>query len=88
MTKKVSAYEARTKLGELMNLVYYRGVEVIVERMGKPMIKLTRVDESLDKNKKTKRSILELAGVWDNKDGAIIEEEARKLRKKAKLISS
>jgi len=88
MTRRVSAYEARTKLGELMNLVYYRGIEVIVEKMGRPMVKLTRVDESIEKETKTKDDILSLAGVWENKSGEIIEENVKKLRKKSKFIPS
>lgn len=35
--KTVSAYKARTNFGELLNEIYYRGEEVIVEKMGKPV---------------------------------------------------
>ena len=37
MKRKVSAVEARQKFGELIERVYYRGDEVVVERAGKPM---------------------------------------------------
>lgn len=37
MQRTVSAGTARQKLGELLEGVYYRGDEVIIERAGKPM---------------------------------------------------
>ena len=37
MKRKVSALEARRKLGELLESVYYRGDEVVIERAGKVM---------------------------------------------------
>jgi prevent-host-death family protein len=35
--RKVSAVEARKRLGELLESVFYRGDEVVIERAGKPM---------------------------------------------------
>ena len=37
MKRTLSAVEARKKLGEVLEGVYYRGDEVIIERAGKPM---------------------------------------------------
>ena len=37
MKRRVNALEARRRLGELLEGVYYRGDEVIIERAGKPM---------------------------------------------------
>ncbi len=37
MKRKVSAGEARKRLGELLEWVFYRGDEVVIERAGKPM---------------------------------------------------
>ena len=37
MKRRLSAVEARKKLGEILEGVYYRGDEVIIERAGKPM---------------------------------------------------
>ena len=37
MKRKVSAVDARQKLGELLEGVYYRGDEIVIERAGKPM---------------------------------------------------
>jgi prevent-host-death family protein len=37
MKRTVTAMEARKRLGELLETVYHRGDEVIIERAGKPM---------------------------------------------------
>ncbi len=37
MKRRVSAMEARRRLGELLESVYHRGDEVVIERAGKPM---------------------------------------------------
>lgn len=37
MKRKVSAVEARRRLGEILEGVYYRGDEVVIERVGKAM---------------------------------------------------
>lgn len=37
MKRKVTALDARRHLGELLESVYHRGDEVIIERAGKPM---------------------------------------------------
>jgi prevent-host-death family protein len=37
MKRRISAMEARKRLGDLLESVYHRGDEVIIERAGKPM---------------------------------------------------
>ena len=37
MKRKISALEARRRLGELLESVFYRGDEVVIERAGKVM---------------------------------------------------
>ena len=37
MKRKLSAVEARQKFGEILEGVFYRGDEVVIERAGKPM---------------------------------------------------
>ncbi len=44
MTKIISAYEARTNFGELLNQVYYQGEEILVTKTGKPMVKIIKAD--------------------------------------------
>lgn len=84
MTKTISAYEARTNLGEILNLVYYKGDTVIIEKSGKPMVKLTKVATS---KKKTGLDKKKWAGVWDNKEGRLIEKYTLELRKTGKIVS-
>lgn len=42
MTKVVSAYEARTNLGELLNLVHYQGEEILITKSGKTVAQISR----------------------------------------------
>lgn len=42
MTKVISAYEARTNFGELLNQVYYQGEEILITKSGKPVAQLSR----------------------------------------------
>lgn len=44
--EKVSALEARRNLGRLLNIVSLKNEEVIIERAGKPVAKLTSLDSS------------------------------------------
>lgn len=37
MKRRISAVEARKRLGEILESVFYRGDEVVIERAGKPM---------------------------------------------------
>jgi|GEM_PF-3056610 len=85
MTKTVSAYEARTKLGELMNLVYYKNIDIIVEKMGKPIVKITKIDEK-STGESYRDKIVRFAGAFSDKDAEIIRKYATKLRKEAKII--
>ena len=41
MTTKISAVEARKNLGKFLNIVHLRNEEIIIERAGKPIAKLT-----------------------------------------------
>lgn len=67
--KTVSAFTARTNFGEILNQVYYSGEEIVVERKGKPLVKISRIDKKDSANKKIQlykdtvsSKILSLAG--------------------------
>jgi len=63
--KTISAYDARTKLGELLNEVYYKNEEIVIERKGKPMVKIIKYEESVnDKDD----AFHKLAGLWKDLD--------------------
>ena len=44
MSESVSAVEARQKFGELLNRVALRGEEIIIERAGKKIARLSPID--------------------------------------------
>ena len=53
MKRRLSAVEARKRLGEILEGVYYRGDEVVIERAGKPMavVVSTGLYESLERSR-------------------------------------
>lgn len=69
--KTVSAYTARVNFGELLNEVYYKGEEIVIERKGKPMARIIRVKK--EENSK-KNNIFKLAGI-------LSDAQARKMEK-------
>lgn len=76
--KTVSAYKARVNFGELINLVYYNGEDIIVERKGKPMVKITRVENL---GKKDITAFRAAAGSWKDLDTDKLIKNIYKLRK-------
>ena len=86
MTKTVTAYEARTRLGELLNEVYYKGDEIIIKKSGKPVARISRIYKSLPKKLMDKKNLLSLAGVWANEDGKSIRKYARMIRSNFRLL--
>lgn len=66
MTKVVSALKARKNFGEILNEVYYKGDEVIVERKGKEMVKISPLRRPVKKFDRDK--FLSFAGVLSGKD--------------------
>ena len=73
MKRRISAVEARKRLGEILESVYYRGDEVVIERAGKPMAVVipSRRYEAFERSQQRARDrIMELIRMnWDhNKD--------------------
>jgi prevent-host-death family protein len=67
--RKVSALEARRRLGELLESVYYRGDEVVIERAGKVMAVIVPA-ERYEAIERSRERILQLVEKnWErNKD--------------------
>jgi len=61
--RKVSAVEARKRLGELLEGVYYRGDEVVIERAGKPMAVVIPAEryESMERSRERLFELIEKA---------------------------
>ena len=87
MTKTINAYKLRTNLGEYLNEVYYKGHEVIVERRGRPMVKIVQITPIITvepADQKTK--LLELAGSLPNKRAEEMKKLIYKTRKRSKQM--
>lgn len=85
--KTISAYEARKNFGELMNLAYYNNYEIIVEKMGKPMIKIIKMVTSVNSIPSRSEVMDKYSGVWDTNELKGIEKTTKSFRKNFKLIN-
>jgi len=95
MKRTISAVEARKRLGEILESVYYRGDEVVIERAGKPMavvIPSSRY-EAMNRNRERMWDLIEKAQ-QRNKDvppeviEREIEEAIREVRAEARTRES
>ncbi len=72
MAITISAVEARKKFGELLNRVSLMGEEIIIERSGKKIAKLTGAAGSQKKKKSAKLDFRKSAGlgsdIWKEVD--------------------
>ena len=78
--------KARTNFGELLNLVYYKGYEIIVERAGKPtarVVPITKTDAKPKpkKDKKRMKELMKFAGIWSDEDTKEIVNVLEQLNK-------
>jgi|GEM_PF-1809610 len=95
MSITVTAVKARQNLGELLNLVSIKHEEVIIERAGKKIARLTFIDEGADAvnepvaenyatrcatEKKTKIDFSEFFGTWDDEEYRKVTEAVNSLR--------
>jgi prevent-host-death family protein len=93
MKRKLTAVDARKRLGEILEGVYYRGDEVIIERAGKPMAVVipSGLYQSLQRNRERLLQLVELN--WErNKDVPVEKSEreiaaaVREVRSKSRLL--
>ena len=77
MKRRLSAVEARKRLGEVLEGVFYRGDEVVIERAGKPMAVMipAAVYEQMQSNRK--RLIEMIEKNWEKNKDVPIEEIER-----------
>ena len=86
MLKTISAYEARKNFGELMNLAYYKDYEIIVEKMGKPMIKIIKATHATNKTMSRSEILAKYSGVWDRNDSKDIVKSTKSFRKNFTIL--
>jgi len=94
LKRRLSAVEARRRLGEILEGVYYRGDEVVIERAGKTMAVVIPADryEALERSRERLFELIEKAQAR-NKDvpyetieqevAAAVREVREKSRKRA-----
>lgn len=78
MKRKLSAVDARKQLGEILDGVYYRGDEVVIERAGKPMAVVVpaRLYESIERSRERLFELIERTQKLNRDvDPAVIEAE-------------
>ena len=74
-----SVADARDNFAEILNVVAYSGSTVIVEKYGKPLVKVVKVDK-LDSRKVALKKYL---GIWkDKKWAAKVGRPSRYFRKR------
>lgn len=90
MRRTVTALDARRRLGELLESVYHRGDEVVIERAGKPMavvIPAARY-EAMERNRERLFAMIDQVHER-NKDAPVeiiqadVDEAIAKIRKQA-----
>ena len=80
MPETISAVEARQKLGELLNRVVLRQEEIVIERAGKPLARISPIA----KNRSTEYSKMDFrkaaglgAEIWRDVDAAAYVQQER-----------
>jgi len=64
MTKKVNALKARKNLGQLLEEVYYKGDQYVIERAGRPMAAVVPVWQLEEWQKRRKRFFGMVDELW------------------------
>ena len=76
--KKINALKARQQLGELLEGVYYKGDQYIIERAGKPMAAVVPLWQLEEWQQRRAEFFAKVEALWEkNKDVApeVIEQE-------------
>ena len=81
MKRRISAVEARKRLGEILESVYYRGDEVVIERAGKPMAVVIPA-ERYEAMEKSRERLFELVEEnWEKNKDVPYEDVEREVQK-------
>jgi prevent-host-death family protein len=90
VTKTVNALKARKNLGQLLEEVYYKGDQYVIERAGRPMAPVVPVWQLEEWQKRRERFFGAVKKLWrknkEVKSGVIeqeVEEAVRVVRAKA-----
>ncbi len=64
MVKKMNALKARKNLGQLLEEVYYKGDQYVIERAGRPMAAVVPVWQLQERQKRRERFFGMIEEVW------------------------
>ncbi len=81
MVKRINALKARQNLGQLVEEVYYKGDQFIIERAGKPMAAVVPLWQLEDRSKRRERVWEKVQKVWKSTaktKPAVIEPEVER----------
>lgn len=87
MVKKVNAIKARHNLGQLLEQVYYRGDQYVIERAGRPMAAVVPLWQLEEWQKRRKRFFEAVEAVWTKNrttSPATVEREVASAVKKVR----
>jgi prevent-host-death family protein len=84
MKRRISAVEARKRLGEILESVYYRGDEVVIERAGKAMAVVIPAEryEAMEKSRDLVFELIEKN--WERNKDVPYDEVERDVREAIK----
>jgi prevent-host-death family protein len=80
MVKKVSALKARQNLGRIMDEVALGGDDYIIERGGRPLVAMVRIEKFQRIKDSRKTAIQALGRIWEkmkDEEPALIEKTIR-----------
>jgi prevent-host-death family protein len=89
--KKVNALKARQNLGQLLEEVYYKGDQYVIERAGKPMAAVVPVWQLEEWQKRRERffgAVEELQQQNQEVEPEVIEQEVRKAIRAVRTTAS
>ncbi|MGH7138320.1 MAG: type II toxin-antitoxin system Phd/YefM family antitoxin [Pirellulales bacterium] len=78
MVKKVNAIKARQNLGQLLEEVYYRGDQYVIERAGRPMAAVVPIWQLEERQNRRDRLFAQIEEVWQKnkkQSSATVEQE-------------
>ena len=86
MKRRISAVEARKRLGEILEGVHYRGDEVVIERAGKAMAVVIPAEryEAMEKSRERLFELIEKN--WERNKDIPFEEVEREVQRAAKEV--
>ena len=91
MIKKVNALKARQNLGQLLEEVYYKGDQYVIERAGKPMaavVPLWQLEEWQKRRERFFGAVEELQQQNQEVEPEVIEQEVRKAIRAVRTTAS